>query len=126
LIKKFENLVRVAIGMLKKVLGFREQFNYLADILRPHLRSEQIPKGAGLGFLFIQIKDLKTGSSKGVNRNRITVDEIDADCRFKLSPYSFQFRDFDFGLIHLVRWNDDLLFRARPDCCFSDSLFCLC
>jgi hypothetical protein len=37
---------------------------------------------------------------QGVNRNRITVHEINADRSFNLSAHSFQFRDFDFAAIH--------------------------
>jgi hypothetical protein len=70
-------------------------------MLRLNVRFEQIPKGAGLWSFFIQInQDLETGSSKGVNRNRITVHEINPDRGFNLSAYTFQFRDFDFGSIH--------------------------
>jgi hypothetical protein len=87
--------------MLKKVFRCRELLNHLIDILWPNLSSEEIPQSAGLWPLFIQInQDLKTGSGKGVNRNRITVHEINADRSFNLSAHSFQFRDFDFAAIH--------------------------
>ena len=35
-----------------------------------------------------------------MNRNRVTVHEIDANGSFDLSAHSFQFRDFGFGSIH--------------------------
>jgi len=41
-----------------------------------------------------------TSSNKRVNRNRVTVHEIDANGGFNLSAHSFQFRDFDFAAIH--------------------------
>lgn len=82
--------------MLKKVFSFREQLLHFTDVFRFNLRFDEVPKSA----LFIQInQDLQTGSGKGVNRNRITIREIDTDRGFNLSARSFEFGDFDFGPI---------------------------
>lgn len=85
--------------MFKKVFSFREQLLHFTDVFRFNLRFDEVPKSA----LFIQInQDLQTGSGKGVNRNRITIREIDTDRGFNLSARSFEFGDFDFGRFNLV------------------------